>query len=49
MPDFWQNHRATEFTSLSIFVQDKIKDRIVGHVVGAPLAVPVAEELFASG
>jgi len=34
---------------LDIFVQDKIEDGIVGRVVGAPFAVLVAEELFASG
>jgi len=39
---------ACYHTVLDIFVQDKIEDGIVDRVVGAPFAVLVAEELFAS-
>ncbi len=40
---------ACYHTVLDIFVQDEIEYGIVGRVVGAPFAVLVAEELFASG
>jgi uridine phosphorylase len=40
---------ACYHTVLETFVQDEIEYGIVGRVVGAPFAVLVAEELFASG
>jgi uridine phosphorylase len=40
---------ACYHTVLDTFVQDKIEYGIIGRVVGAPFAVLVAEELFASG
>src|SRR5579859_3959814 len=40
---------ACYHTALDTFVQDEIEFGIVGRVVGAPFAVLVAEELFASG
>ncbi len=40
---------ACYHTVLETFAQDEIEYRIVGRVVGAPFAVLVAEELFASG
>ena len=40
---------ACYHTALDTFVQDEIEYGIVGRVVGAPFAVLVAEELFASG
>jgi uridine phosphorylase len=40
---------ACYHTHLDIFVQEEIEYGIVGRVVGAPFAVLVAEELFASG
>jgi uridine phosphorylase len=40
---------ACDHTVLDTFVQDEIEYGIVGRMVGAPLAVLVAEELFASG
>src|SRR6266699_4253107 len=40
---------ACYHTVLNIFVQDEIEYGIIGRVVGAPFAVLVAEELFASG
>jgi uridine phosphorylase len=40
---------ACYHTVLDTFVQDEIEYGIVGRVVGAPFAVLVAEELFASG
>lgn len=40
---------ACYHTVLDTFVQDEIECGIVGRVVGAPFAVLVAEELFASG
>ncbi len=40
---------ACYHTVLENFVQDEIEYGIVGRVVGAPFAVLVAEELFASG
>lgn len=40
---------ACHHTVLDTFVQDEIEYGIVGRVVGAPFAVLVAEELFASG
>jgi uridine phosphorylase len=40
---------ACYHTVLDTFVQDEIEFGIVGRVVGAPFAVLVAEELFASG
>jgi uridine phosphorylase len=40
---------ACYHTVLDTFVQDEIEYGIVGGVVGAPFAVLVAEELFASG
>jgi uridine phosphorylase len=40
---------ACYHTVLDTFVQDEIEYGIIGRVVGAPFAVLVAEELFASG
>jgi len=40
---------ACYHTVLDTFVQDEIEYGVVGRVVGAPFAVLVAEELFASG
>ena len=40
---------ACYHTVLETFVQDEIEYGIIGRVVGAPFAVLVAEELFASG
>jgi hypothetical protein len=40
---------ACYHTVLETFMQDEIEYGIVGRVVGAPFAVLVAEELFASG
>lgn len=40
---------ACYHTVLEVFVQDEIEYGIIGRVVGAPFAVLVAEELFASG
>ena len=40
---------ACYHTVLETFVQDEIECGIIGRVVGAPFAVLVAEELFASG
>ena len=40
---------ACYHTVLDIFVHDEVEYGIVGRVVGAPFAVLVAEELFASG
>jgi uridine phosphorylase len=40
---------ACYHTVLDAFVQDEIEFGIIGRVVGAPFAVLVAEELFASG
>jgi uridine phosphorylase len=40
---------ACYHTTLDIFVHEEIEYGIVGRVVGAPFAVLVAEELFASG
>jgi len=40
---------ACYHTVLDTFVQDEVEYGIVGRVVGAPFAVLVAEELFASG
>jgi uridine phosphorylase len=40
---------ACYHTMLEVFVQDEIEYGIIGRAVGAPFAVLVAEELFASG
>jgi uridine phosphorylase len=40
---------ACYHTVLETFVQDEVEYGIIGRVVGAPFAVLVAEELFASG
>ena len=40
---------ACYHTVLDTFVQDEVEYGIIGRVVGAPFAVLVAEELFASG